>query len=119
MKKSILIVVVCAAFGLQAFAQEAAKVPNKLTADAADARRQSFDIVWRTVKEKHFDPTFGGVDWDAVRRKYELRLAKVKKDGELYLLLNVKHTRASLLAGRDAQLEKAIMELQKSPRRER
>ena len=88
MKKSILIVVVCAAFGLQAFAQEAAKVSNKLTADAADARRQSFDIVWRTVKEKHFDPTFGGVDWDAVRRKYEPRLAKVKKDGELYLLLN-------------------------------
>jgi|RhiMethySRZTD1v2_1073278.scaffolds.fasta_scaffold64968_4 carboxyl-terminal processing protease len=88
MKKSILIIVVCAAFGLQAFAQEAAKVSNKLTADAADARRQSFDIVWRTVKEKHFDPTFGGVDWDAVRRKYEPRLAKVKKDGELYLLLN-------------------------------
>jgi carboxyl-terminal processing protease len=88
MKKSILIVVVCAAFGLQAFAQGAAKVPNKLTADASDARRQSFDIVWRTVKEKHFDPTFGGVDWDAVRRKYESRLAKVKKDGELYLLLN-------------------------------
>jgi carboxyl-terminal processing protease len=33
--------------------------------------------------------------------------------------VEVKHTRASLLAGRDAQLEKAIMELQKSPRRER
>ena len=88
MKKSVLIVVVCAAFGLQALAQEAAKFPNKLTADAADARRQSFDIVWRTVKEKHFDPAFGGVDWDAVRRKYEPRLAKVKKDGELYFLLN-------------------------------
>jgi carboxyl-terminal processing protease len=88
MKKSVLIVVVCAAFGLQALAQEVAKVPNKLRADAADARRQSFDIVWRTVKEKHFDPTFGGVDWDAARRKYEPRLAKVKKDGELYLLLN-------------------------------
>ena len=88
MKKSVLIVVVCAAFGLQTLAQEVAKVPNKLRADAADARRQSFDIVWRTVKEKHFDPTFGGVDWDAARRKYEPRLAKVKKDGELYLLLN-------------------------------
>jgi len=88
MKKSVLIVVVCAAFGLHALAQEVAKVPNKLRADAADARRQSFDIVWRTVKEKHFDPTFGGVDWDAARRKYEPRLAKVKKDGELYLLLN-------------------------------
>src|SRR5215470_12286124 len=88
MKKSLLIVAVCAALGLHAFAQESAKVSDNLTAGAADVRRQSFDIVWRTVKEKHFDPTFGGVDWDAVRRKYEPRVANVKKDGELYRLLN-------------------------------
>jgi carboxyl-terminal processing protease len=88
MKKSILLVVVCAAFGLQAFAQEAAKVSNNLATNATDARQQSFDIVWRTVKEKHFDPTFGGVDWDGMRRKYEPRVARVKKDGELYLLLD-------------------------------
>jgi carboxyl-terminal processing protease len=79
MKKSILIVVVCAALGLQVLAQEAA---------AVDPRRQSFEIVWRTVKERHFDPTFGGVDWDEVRRKYEPRVAKIKKDDELYSLLN-------------------------------
>jgi len=35
-----------------------------------------------------FCPSFGGVDWDAARRKYEPRVAKTKKDGELYLLLN-------------------------------
>jgi carboxyl-terminal processing protease len=88
MKKLILTLVVCAALGIQALAQEAAKVSKNLAPDASDARRQSFDIVWRTVKEKHFDPTFGGVDWDAVRRKYEPRLTRVKKDGELYSLLN-------------------------------
>jgi carboxyl-terminal processing protease len=88
MKKSILIVAVCAALGVQAFAQEATKVSNNLTTNATDARQQSFDIVWRTVKEKHFDPTFGGLDWDAVRRKYEPRVAKVRKGGELYSLLN-------------------------------
>jgi len=52
MKKSILTVAVCAALGLHSFAREAAKVSNNLTAGAADVRRQSFDIVWRTVKEK-------------------------------------------------------------------
>jgi carboxyl-terminal processing protease len=87
MKKSILTVVVCAGLCLHSFAQEAAKVSSNPGAGATDVRRQSFDIVWRTVKEKHFDPTFGGVDWDAVRRKYEPRVAKVKKDSELYLLL--------------------------------
>lgn len=88
MKKLILALAVCAALGLQSLAQEAAKVSKNLAPAAPDARRQSFDIVWRTVKEKHFDPTFGGVDWDAVRRKYEPRLTRVKKDGELHLLLN-------------------------------
>src|SRR5262245_7309209 len=88
MKKLILTVVVFAALGPRVFAQETAKVSNKPASDAPDVRQQSFDIVWRTVKEKHFDPTLGGVDWDAVRRKYEPRVAKVKKDGELYGLLN-------------------------------
>ncbi len=88
MKKLILIVALCAAFGHQVFAQKTGKVTSNLTSDAPDVRRQSFDIVWRTVKEKHFDPTFGGVDWDAVRRKYEPRVARVKNNNDLYRLLN-------------------------------
>ncbi|HKV40360.1 MAG TPA: PDZ domain-containing protein [Blastocatellia bacterium] len=49
--------------------------------------RESFDIVWNTVKEKHFDPKFGGVDWDQVRLQYLPRLNEVKSDAELYKLL--------------------------------
>jgi carboxyl-terminal processing protease len=52
-----------------------------------EARRESFEIVWRTVNEKHFDPTFGGVDWEQVRRTYEPRVAQLKSDAELYELL--------------------------------
>ncbi|HYL99378.1 MAG TPA: S41 family peptidase [Blastocatellia bacterium] len=52
-----------------------------------DIRRETFDIVWRTVKEKHFDPTFGGVNWDKVRQDYLTRLDAVKNDMELYTLL--------------------------------
>ncbi len=50
-------------------------------------RQQTFDIVWRTVKEKHFDPTFGGVDWDKVREKYAPRAAASQSDQELYRAL--------------------------------
>lgn len=50
-------------------------------------RQQTFDIVWRTVKEKHFDPTFGGVDWDKVREKYAPRAAAAQSDQELYRAL--------------------------------
>src|SRR5262249_28540167 len=52
-----------------------------------ELRRQSFEIVWKTVKEKHFDPQLGGVDWDAVREKYLPRIGGVKTDVEFYDLL--------------------------------
>lgn len=52
-----------------------------------DLHHKTFDIVWRTVNEKHFDPTFGGVDWAKVREDYEPKLAKIKTDAELYQLL--------------------------------
>jgi len=50
-------------------------------------RQETFDIVWRTVKEKHFDPTLGGLDWDKVREQYAPRAAAAKTDNELYGIL--------------------------------
>ncbi len=52
-----------------------------------DLRRKTFDIVWRTVKDKHFDPTLGGVNWDKVREQYEPRAAAAASDPELYRVL--------------------------------
>jgi carboxyl-terminal processing protease len=52
-----------------------------------DIRQQTFEIVWRTVKEKHFDPALGGVDWDRAHETYAPRVAVVKSDRELYPLL--------------------------------
>jgi carboxyl-terminal processing protease len=54
---------------------------------AVDARRETFEVVWRTVNEKHFDPNFGGVDWAQVREKYAPLVSGVKSDPELYRLL--------------------------------
>jgi carboxyl-terminal processing protease len=54
---------------------------------AAALRQKSFEIVWRTVKEKHYDATFGGVDWDAARVRYEPEAARAKTDDELHALL--------------------------------
>lgn len=54
---------------------------------AAEIRKETFDIVWRTVKEKHFDPTLGGVDWQKVREKYEPRVSTLNDNNALYSLL--------------------------------
>ena len=80
MRKVLLFTLSLLALAAAAGAQTPATQPT-------DARRESFDIVWRTVKEKHFDPAFGGVDWDGVRRKYEPRLGQIKSDAELYDML--------------------------------
>src|SRR5262249_49669915 len=52
-----------------------------------DVRQRTFEIVWRTVKERHFDPALGGGDWDKAHETYASKVAAVKSDRELYPLL--------------------------------
>lgn len=54
---------------------------------ASNLHQQSFDIVWNTVQKRHYDPQFGGVNWEQVRASYVPRLIEVKSDAELYRLL--------------------------------
>ncbi|PYT02331.1 MAG: hypothetical protein DMF60_21655, partial [Acidobacteria bacterium] len=54
---------------------------------SAEMRQETFDIVWRTVKEKHFDPTLGGLDWNKVREQYAPLAAGAKSNGEFYNVL--------------------------------
>ena len=64
----------------------AAAPPVEAAGAEAERRRESFDIVWRTVRENHFDPKFGGVDWDAVRAEFAPRAADARTDRELHAL---------------------------------
>ncbi|MBC7783838.1 MAG: hypothetical protein H7144_08355 [Burkholderiales bacterium] len=51
-----------------------------------DARRQehlqSFDYVWETVRDKHYDPKLGGVDWDAARAELRPLVEAAKTDDD-------------------------------------
>jgi carboxyl-terminal processing protease len=85
MKKMILMASLCLAISFSAAAQSKDQQPG-LTS-AANLRQESFELVWRTVKEKHFDPSFGGVDWDKVKEQYEPRVAAAKSDQEFYQAL--------------------------------
>lgn len=53
-----------------------------------EARRETFETVWRIVNERFYDPGFNGVDWKAVRVRYAPLVDEVKTDAELYPLLN-------------------------------
>ncbi|MDD4051329.1 MAG: PDZ domain-containing protein, partial [candidate division Zixibacteria bacterium] len=48
--------------------------PAALTSEQKRLNLESFDQVWTTVKDKHFDTTFGGVDWPAVRDELRPRM---------------------------------------------
>src|SRR5688572_14232856 len=50
-------------------------------------RKETFEIVWKTVDEAYFDPTFGGVDWTAVGENYRARLDAAEDKPALRKLL--------------------------------
>jgi len=53
-----------------------------------ETRLKTFDLVWRTVRDKFFDPNLKGLDWLKIRHEYEPRLASIKTDVELNAVLN-------------------------------
>jgi carboxyl-terminal processing protease len=50
-----------------ALAAGPAPVRAGLTAEGTRLNIESFEYIWRTIRDQHFDPTLGGLDWQAVR----------------------------------------------------
>lgn len=48
---------------------------------------ETFDSAWTRIRNLHFDSTFGGLDWNAVRTELRPRAAQVHTTGELRKLL--------------------------------
>ncbi|MEA2205160.1 MAG: carboxyl-terminal processing protease [Blastocatellia bacterium] len=42
--------------------------------------QELFNLVWQTINDNFYDPSFGGVDWKSVRQKYSPEVAQVKDD---------------------------------------
>jgi carboxyl-terminal processing protease len=47
----------------------------------------SFETVWQTVNQVHYDPTFGGVDWKAAHEQYKPQMAAAAENKEESLLV--------------------------------
>ncbi|HEX6280559.1 MAG TPA: S41 family peptidase [Pyrinomonadaceae bacterium] len=56
-------------------------------ADFPQVRQDTFDKVWNTVNERHFDATFNGVDWKAVRDAYLPKAKAARSDEEFHNVL--------------------------------
>ena len=47
-------------------AQKARCQTGRATAALRSKNVESFEVVWKTIRDKHFDPKLGGLDWQAV-----------------------------------------------------
>ena len=48
----------------------------------------SYDTVWQTVNEHHYDSTFGGLDWNEIHGRYYDLVADVKDDAAFMEIVN-------------------------------
>ena len=69
-------------FQIQTPSQAAPAVVYAAADDVPEpVRLETFRIVWETVRDRYFDPTFGGIDWPAIRERYRpLVLAAPKSE---------------------------------------
>ena len=51
------------------------------------ARQETFDKVWNTINEKHYDPTFNGVNWAKARETYFPKAQAAKSDEDFHGVL--------------------------------
>lgn len=63
---------------------------SRASADSLSAKErvEVFEEVWKTINERYYDPSFNGVDWNAVHGRYRPRVDAASSDEEFYELLN-------------------------------
>jgi carboxyl-terminal processing protease len=62
--------------------------PQLSTHLSAKTRTEIFDKVGKEIEEHYYDPTFNGVDWEAVQHRYSPEAAAAKSDQEFYAVLS-------------------------------
>lgn len=89
MKRFFSIALIIGAVASLALSQQPAAIstPASRRESSPEIRRKTFEKVWETARDKFFDPTMSGVDWQKVRENYAPRVAAVKSDAELYALM--------------------------------
>jgi carboxyl-terminal processing protease len=63
-------------------------VKTGLTAEQRQKNIESFELVWRTIRDSHYDPRLGGVDWQAVRAELRPRVEKASSMDEARAVMN-------------------------------
>jgi carboxyl-terminal processing protease len=60
---------------------------NDISTATLEGRLKVFDDAWETVRERYYDPSFHGVDWEAERAKFRPVAAEAQTTVALYSVL--------------------------------
>ncbi len=95
MEKKLLLCVMALTLLLASCARPGASpTPTEVTPEPTVTAAQMeeyldiFELVWQTVNETYFDPTFGGLDWNEVRERYRPQIAAAQDGEEFYVTIN-------------------------------
>jgi carboxyl-terminal processing protease len=62
--------------------------PDDPRSSRSDLRRAIFEAAWTAVRDKHYDKTLHGVDWNALKLRYEPLAVGAPDEPTFYRLLN-------------------------------
>lgn len=89
MKKKLFLSVMALTLLLTSCGRPAASpMPTEVAAVADEEYLNNFEVVWQTVNDKYFDPTFGGLDWHTARERYRPLIAAAQDDEVFYETIN-------------------------------
>ena len=78
----VLLVIVQGCGSTSGTAIDEAPAPPPLTAEQTSLNLDSFDMVWTTIRDKHWDPELGGLDWPAVKDELRPQIEAATTMGE-------------------------------------
>jgi carboxyl-terminal processing protease len=61
---------------------------SPLISTSEESPADVFEEVWKTVNENFYDPKFNGVDWKAMKNKYETQAEAAKSTEEVAVIIN-------------------------------
>jgi carboxyl-terminal processing protease len=65
----------------------ATSVPSLTSTSTREGRLAVFDDVWETIRDRYYDPSFQGVDWQAEREHFRPLAADARSAEEFYSVL--------------------------------
>lgn len=78
----LLVLSVCFTVGFADTTGSGKPGKSALTEEQQQSNLDSFEYVWKTVRDKHWDPKLNGLDWEAVRKELRPRVEKANSMAE-------------------------------------